>query len=238
MSKMDLLDLYCKAGGASEGYRRAGFNVMGVDIGPPPNYPFPFIQSDALEFLAKYGHKFDAIHASPPCQAFSATRTLWNRIHPNLIGPTRDLLRKVGRPYIIENVMGAPLLNPVMLCGSMFGLRTKDGNQLRRHRLFEVWPEVLILTPPCQHDKGSVIGVHGGGQHPKRRRPATITVYGHSSGKRPGSDIPDFTVAARREAMGIDWMTRDELSQAIPPAYTEFLGRWLLRYWGLDRLTS
>jgi DNA (cytosine-5)-methyltransferase 1 len=228
---MRLLDLFCGAGGAAMGYHRAGFEVVGVDIKPMPHFPFEFHQADALEYLAEHGREFDVIHASPPCQAFSAMRKgRWlEREHPDLVGPARLALRLEAKPYVIENVVGAPLIAPVMLCGTMFGLQTSAGSQLRRHRLFET-SFAVGLTPPCNHQAGSVIGVYGGGQHPQRRRPATIGVYGHSGGssKRDYLDMTCFTVDARREAMGIDWMTGAELSQAIPPAYTFWIGTQLL----------
>ncbi|MGH2621968.1 MAG: DNA cytosine methyltransferase [Anaerolineales bacterium] len=231
-----LLDLYCGAGGAAMGYARAGFDVVGVDHRAQKNYPFEFHQGEALAYLEEHGGEFDAIHASPPCQLFSAIRKgRWKeRQHPDLVEPTRRGLRESGRPYIIENVVGAPLIEPVMLCGTMFGLQTRAGAQLRRHRLFELSFPLDALLWPCQHNRhASAIGVYGGGQHPQRRRvPSTIGVYGHSGGstRRDYLDFTSFLTSDRREAMGIDWMTNSELSQAIPPAYTEFLGAWLLRH--------
>jgi len=225
-----LLDLFCGAGGCAVGYHRAGFDVVGVDIANQKNYPFKFYRDDALEFLQFCGHKFDAIHASPPCQAFSVLRHLSAKVHPDLIGPTRELLERTGKPWIIENVVGAPLRSPAVLCGSSFGL------DLRRHRLFETnW---LLLTPDCEH----------GWQTPRfppnrsERRKAgklarVITVAGHdtrsfnhmaSVASVHGGTQGAGGVAEWRRAMGIDWMTRDELAQAIPPAYTEFIGRQLI----------
>jgi len=230
---MRLLDLFSGAGGCSVGYHRAGFEVVGVDLNPQPRYPFEFHQADALGYLREHGAEFDVIHASPPCQRFSAMGKLWpEREHPDLLTPCRELLKASGRPYVIENVPGAPLIDPIMLCGTMFGLQTKHGSQLRRHRLFETSPALGVLTPPCNHAKNaSVIGVYGGGQHPQRRRiPNTIGVYVHSGGssQRDCLDFSCFTVNDRRDAMGIDWMTGNELSQAIPPAYTEWIGKALL----------
>lgn len=227
---LKLLDLFCGAGGAAMGYRRAGFtDITGVDIIPQKRYPFKFIQADAMTFPLE---GYDLIHASPPCQLFSVMRRgRWqNRDHPDLLGPMRDRLLKTGIPYVIENVEGARkhMIQPVRLCGTMFGLQTKAGSQLRRHRCFEC-SFTVGLTPMCQHAKNaSVIGVYGGGQHPQRRRiPATIGVYWNSGGssKRDDLDFSCFTTEDRRSAMGIYWMTGKELSQAIPPAYTEWLGR-------------
>jgi DNA (cytosine-5)-methyltransferase 1 len=229
-----LLDLFSCAGGAGAGFDRAGFRVVGVDRNPQPRYPFEFHQADALEYLIQYGHLFDYIHASPPCQAHSGmTKGRWkDRLadHPDLVDPTRQLLIASGKDWDIENVVGAPLINPIMLCGTMFGLQTKHGSQLRRHRLFETnWQ--VGLTPPCNHNNGSAIGVYGGGQHPDRRKiPATIGVWGHAGGSSKRDNLIQFGTQDRRDAMGIQWMTGKELSEAIPPAYTEFLGRRYLAY--------
>lgn len=231
MSRPTLLDLFCKAGGASKGYMDAGFLVVGVDIEPQPRYiGHAFYQADALEFLRDFGHLFDVRAGSPPCQKFSAmTKGRWKeREHADLVGPTRELMRAIGGPYVIENVMGAPLDNPTKLCGTMFGLQTREGSQLRRHRLFETnW----ALRPPrkCAHNNGSPIGVYGGGQHPDRRRPATKGVWGSSGGSSTRDGLNHYGVEARKEAMGIDWMNGRELSQAIPPAYTRYIGEQLLR---------
>ena len=230
-----LLDLYCKAGGAGKGYAQAGFEVVGVDIEAQKRYPFKFHQADALEYLREHGHEFDAIHASPPCQLYSAMRKgRWQDRedrHPDLVDPTRQLLIQSGKPYVIENVVGAPLINPIILCGTMFKLETKHGSQLRRHRLFELGlftiPENCV--PPCNHNNASAIDAYGGGQHPGRKKvPATIGVYGHAGGSSERDGLIQFGTQDRRDAMGIKWMTGAELSQAIPPAYTEFIGRYLL----------
>lgn len=223
MKRPRLLDLFCGAGGAGMGYYRAGFDVVGVDLRPQPRYPFAFVRGDALRPPVRL-ESFDAIHASPPCQKYSAmTRGLWaHREHSDLVGATRDMLHATGRPYVIENVVGAPLRNPLLLCGTMFGLCTREGSQLRRHRLFEV-PSVLVMHPPCQHNEFSAIGVYGGGQHPQRR-------YGGQQSRRaPVQEGAVFGIEARRHAMGIDWMSYQELSEAIPPAYTEWIGQQLLR---------
>jgi DNA (cytosine-5)-methyltransferase 1 len=203
-----LLDLFCGAGGCSVGYERAGFDVEGVDHNPQPNYPFPFSCYDALEALqdVSYVARFDAIHASPPCQAFSNAQRIQQNDHPDLLAPTRELLEVVGLPYVIENVPGAPLRNPARLEGQMFGL------DLYRPRLFETnWPLVVpaLIPPPPRQAKM--------GRPPKAGE--AVQVVGNFS-----------DVTAARLAMGIDWMTRDELAQAIPPAYTEFIGQQLLDY--------
>lgn len=215
------------------GYYRAGFDVVGIDIKPMPRYPFEFHQADALEYCAAHGAEFDAIHASPPCQLYSTmTNGRWQdrlQNHPDLIKPTRDLLIAIGKPFDIENVEGArsKLINPILLCGTMFGLKTKSGSQLRRHRYFEV-RDLFLWTPTCQHDSGSAIGVYGGGQNPARKRPATIGVWGHAGGASNRDGLIQFGTQDRRDAMGIDWMSGDELSEAIPPAYTEFIGKHLI----------
>ena len=247
---MKLLDLFCGGGGSAEGYRRAGFtDITGVDNEHQKRYPFRFILGDALEYLKNHGHEYDFIHASPPCQKHSVmTKGRWQdrlQDHVNLIPPTRALLPFTGKPYVIENVPGAHLeLNcPIMLCGTMFGLQTKHGSQLRRHRLFES-NIFFMFIPSCNHKKGSVIGVYGGGQHPGRRYhrnekgelitphkniPATIGVYGHAGGSSNRDQIVSFGTQDRRDAMDIQWMTGKELSQAIPPAYTHFIGKQIIQ---------
>lgn len=231
MSQPRLLDLFSGAGGAAMGYYRAGFEVVGVDIRPQPHYPFEFICADALELLntgLRTGMicgvwrltDFDAIHASPPCQASSSLRAMWpDREYPELIPPTRSLLERVGLPYVIENVPGSsvarhPRLDGVWgveLCGSMFGLGTSN-RYLRRHRWFE--STVPVRQPACSH-KGLAGGVYG---------------HGGNSTKHRMLDAADAS-----EAMGIDWMNRDEMAQAIPPAYTEYIGAQLIRYLGRER---
>ena len=197
------------------GYHRAGFEVVGVDIKPQPDYPFEFIQDDALAWL--YGneqrHFFDAIHASPPCQSYSDLRHRTGRDYPDLVAATRELLKATGLPYVIENVEGAPLINPIRLCGSSFGLG------VWRHRLFEM-SDAPLFTPPCHHQMVP--------------EPADVSGTGaRRLGDRPGggggnSRKPRNLEEARR-VMGIDWMSRRELSQAIPPAYTEWIGRQLIQ---------
>lgn len=209
------LDLCCGAGGVSAGLVRAGFQVVGVDIVFQKNYPFPFVQFDAVQMPMDYLRQFDFIWASPPCQAYTDMKHAPNTkgdAHPKLIEPLRDKLRASGKPYCIENVEGAPLIDPVILCGSMFGLGTQ-GCQLRRHRLFEA--SFPIEQPECKHS-GPVIGVYGG--HARRRAA--------SAGGRGTRDVwVGGHKAAAAEAMGIDWMTLDEVSEAIPPAFAEHIGR-------------
>jgi DNA (cytosine-5)-methyltransferase 1 len=207
---MRLLDLFCGAGGAAMGYSRAGFDdIVGVDINPQPNYPFEFYRADVTRFTPNMLHGFDLIHASPPCQAYSTLRhSPGNVDYPDLIDSTRRLLQSSGLPYVIENVAGAPLGNPVQLCGSSFDLR-HDGFELRRHRLFE--SSFPVLVPPCDH-QDPVLGVYG--DLSKTRRKST-------RGVKAG-------IVDAQELMGIDWMTPAELTEAIPPAYTEYLGRQFL----------
>lgn len=216
---MRCLDLFCCAGGAAMGYHRAGFDVVGVDLNPQPRYPFDFHQADALEFVAEHAHEFDFIHASPPCQAYSKTRTLHGNEHPELVEPTRAALQATGLPYIIENVVGAPLVDPLMLCGSEFDLtaRDVDGTPLKvlRHRLFES-NMPLVGNGGCRHDPAvltaSVYGA-GGGWTPRHRDSPT----------RRGGYVPHTDVC--RELLGVGWTTKHELSQVVPPAFTEHLGQ-------------
>lgn len=221
MRKLRALDLFCCAGGASMGLHRAGFEVVGVDIRPQPRYPFEFHQADALTFPLD---GFDFIWASPPCQAHTAMKTMHNaRDHEDLIPATRNRLNASGLPYVIENVVGAPLIEPFMLCGTMFGLGVENAD-LQRHRIFEA-NFFVGLVPPCNHGARATIGVYGG--HVRNRK-RTIGIYGEGardSRRKFDKGVPDFTVEQGREAMGIDWMTLAELSQAIPPAYGEFIGR-------------
>lgn len=211
MSRPRLLDLFCKAGGAAMGYHRAGFEVVGVDIRPQPRYPFEFHQADALTFPLD---GFDAIHASPPCQGYS-TQTADRFRHQRLIPQVRAHLQASGLPYVIENVEGArlELHNPIRLCGSSFRL------DLRRHRYFE--SNVALLAPPCDHSWQTPRFRSLDMSMVRRGRLATVVgVHGHIN--YPGE------FALRCQAMGIDWMTNEELVEAIPPAYTEYLGRQLL----------
>jgi DNA (cytosine-5)-methyltransferase 1 len=222
-----LLDLFCGAGGAAMGYHRAGFDVIGVDIKPQPRYPFEFVQADAMTYPLD-GH--DAIHASPPCQAYSVLRRANpGADYPELIAPTRERLIAAGVPWVIENVPGAPLAYSVELCGSTFGLGAISGDgirmertyrQLRRHRLFET--SFPIMQSPCQH-RGEAIGVYGGG--PVGRYTFNNGAKRDPYGRRGGYQ---GTAVEGREAMGINWMNRAEITQAIPPAYTEHIGHYLL----------
>lgn len=228
MSRPRILDLFCGAGGAGMGYFQAGFDVVGVDIKPQPRYPFPFIQMDCLALDQRFIRSFDAIHASPPCQAHTSMKTMHNaKDHLDLVPETRALLIASGLEYVIENVVGAPLLNPTTLCGTMFGLGVEDA-ELRRHRLFE--SSFPMMAPQCQHGSRDTIGVYGGHIR-NRRRARTIGVYGEGGRDSPrkfDKGVPDFSVEQGREAMGIDWMTVAELCQAIPPAFTHFIGSHLL----------
>lgn len=215
MKRPLLLDLFCGAGGAGTGYYRAGFDIVGVDIKRQPHYPFDFIQGDAL-FPPIDLHQFKAIHASPPCQAYTVARNIRKREHPKLIEPIRSLLQSSGCLYVIENVPGAPLLSPVQLCGTSFSLQVEVRGaeyELRRHRLFETNFD-LEAVPACSHAK-PVIGV-----------------YGHGESK-PMRDRRGFQISQaehRRAVMQMPWATRDEIAEAVPPAYTEFIGKQLIKH--------
>lgn len=206
-SKPRILDLFCAAGGAAMGYHLAGFEVVGVDINPQPHYPFEFIQGDAMTYPLE---GFDFIHASPPCQAYTRKSANWGRKrvrvieHPDLLGPTRDRLVASGLPFIIENVPGAPINSQVTLCGSMFGLR------IQKHRLFEANWTLPPAPAKCDH----------------------TDLYSPWSGK-------GRTAAEHRLAQGTPWIptgggasrlagVTGDLNNAIPPAYTEYLGKaWM-----------
>lgn len=206
MNRPRLLDLFCKAGGCTKGYQRAGFYVVGVDIEPQPHYcGDEFIQGDALAVLAAIGHEFDAVSASPPCQGYSKARHLQGNSHPMLIEPVRDLLQAIGKPYVIENVQGAPLINPTLLVGSMFGLRTM------RPRLFETSFDLPFMLAPSPSARTAKMG-----------RPPKDGEYVHVVGHMSNVDYC-------RRAMGIDWMNQGELAEAIPPAYTHWIGRHLMQ---------
>ena len=216
-----LLDLFCGAGGAGMGYHRAGFEVVGVDINPQPNYPFEFIQGDALEVGRAIGAQFNAIHASPPCQRYSeATPMKYRDSHPDMIAPTREMLQGLGLPYSIENVENArgELIAPVKLCGTMFGL------PIWRHRYFEMWPSTLVLTPPCNHRHGKMWTVKG------VRMMEPVLCTGGGDGRRAARQThrPRGKVKHIRLAMELPWMLQRELTESIPPAYTEFIGKHLM----------
>ena len=210
-----MLDLYCCAGGAAYGYHQAGFDVVGIDIKPQPNYPFKFIEANVLSLKKEFLGNFQAIHASPPCQSYSdlAKRNKNGHLWPRLIEPTRKLLMSSGLPYVIENVEGAPLNNPIVLCGTMF-----NGLRVIRHRLFELNFDVKVPK-------------HG--RHPKvhtfDRRKAH---FGKTNEWRDFVQVTgggNCTLAAAKSAMGIDWnVTKGEINESIPPAYTKFIGKQLL----------
>ena len=201
------------------GYHRAGFDdIIGVDTAPQPRYPFTFVLDDALDYCRLHGAEFDAIHASPPCQRYTRAQRIQGREHPDLIPVTRAALQGTGRAYVIENVVGAPLRPDLMLCGSMFGMFWQ-GLTLYRHRLFEFGntPAQVFAPATCNHAS-----------------PA-ISIFGHCvlgaalngrNYKHP-NEREYLGVAVGRLVMGIDWMTRGELSEAVPPAYTEYIGRQL-----------
>jgi DNA (cytosine-5)-methyltransferase 1 len=212
-----LLDLFCCAGGASVGYAKAGFEIVGVDIRSMPNYPFRFIQADALEVLTdrKFLAQFDAIHASPPCQ-FRALATLSQRRrgkeYPDLIGPTRDLLESLTVPWVIENVPDTPLRPDIRLCGCMFGLELPGVGYLKRERWFETSWRAFGLEVPHRH-----VG-------------HAISIAGHGTPAWMRAKTGHIGVAEWRQVMGIDWTTRAELAESIPPDYTAFVGARLLEH--------
>lgn len=201
---MRVLDAFCGAGGTSMGFHRAGFEVFGVDINNQKRYPFDFWQGDAIEFILHHGHEFDLICAGPPCQKYSKAAKQWRlngKQYPDLIAKTRQAL--TGLPYVIENVPNAPLINPIYLNGSFFNLL------VHRPRFFEC--SFLIEQPDIPQTKKPVK------MGRMAREGDIIQPVGHFTG-----------VEYARKQMQIDWMVRDELSQAIPPAYTEWIGRQYL----------
>lgn len=216
MKRRYLLDLFCCAGGAARGYYDAEWDVVGVDINPQPNYPYLFIQGDALDFYYRHARSFDAFHASPPCHDHTTLSALSGEDGTgSLLADTYALFRDQTRPWVIENVIGAklPIAPAATLCGSSFGLGTvcADGQyrQLRRHRKF--WSNVPLLQPECRHD-GQPIGVYGTGGGGQMTR-------GYKGNREESLAV-----------MQIDWMSRAEISQAIPPAFTEFIGAQLLEF--------
>ena len=208
-SKPKCLDLFCCAGGAGMGYKQAGFDVTGIDIEPQPKYPFKFIQADAIEYLIEHWREYDFIHASPPCQGYShLTPKEHKDKHEKLIDIIRAELIKTGKPYVIENVAGAKreLINPTMLCGSMFNLRTQ------RHRFFET---SFSLAAPMECDHSEI--------------PLLVTTASKASReKRFALGMQPKSVKNAPLAYGIDWMDFKGLKEAIPPAYTRYIGeQWL-----------
>lgn len=220
MNRPRLLDLFCGGGGAAAGYNAAGFDVTGVDlIDRQGRYPgMAFVKGDALAYLEAHGHEYDAIHASPPCQAFTNSRHLTRRkmgrkpSTVDLLAPTRERLVAIGRPWVIENVVGAPL-SGIVLCGTAFGLgaETADGwRELRRHRIFES-SEFLFGAGPCQH------------------RARAIGIYGSIGDRIPNGAVIAANQPEGRTAMGVTWaLPWASLREAIPPAYTEWIGRQLI----------
>jgi len=216
-----LLDLFCGAGGASKGYAQAGFEVTGIDVKHGKNYPFNYIRGDVRDYLdIDYLRQFDAIAASPPCQTFSATKHLRDAQGGtskaiNMIPEVREALINSGKLYVIENVPQAPLFNAVQLCGSGFQLK------VRRHRLFE--SNVSLLGNKCLHkEQGKPIGVYGA-------KNDTAQGVDRVTGKYVIGGSTAKTLEEGQEAMGIDWMNWSELREAIPPAYTEFIGRQIIQ---------
>jgi DNA (cytosine-5)-methyltransferase 1 len=221
MNRPRLLDLFCGAGGAAKGYHDAGFEVIGVDIKPQPRYPYQFICGNVMSLAPCLIRQFRpaVVHASPPCKKATSLKAFSAAHHLELVPGTRDLLITSGLPYVMENVPGADLRDPVVLCGSMFDLG------VRRHRLFE--SNMDIPQPTCDHegqDAASpgypVLQYHSGA--PVIRMSTVIGVYGRGQGLGPGE------IDLWKQAMGIDWMIRDEMAQAIPPAYTRFIGEQLM----------
>lgn len=289
MKRPRLLDLFCGGGGSSVGYHRAGFDVTGCDIAPQKRYPFRLLVMGWREALERHGHEYDAFGASPECQGYCSLSHFVTRPHNMEIPEVREALRATGKPYVIENVPGAlkHMVSPLMLCGSMFGLQTDCGAQLRRHRLFE--SNVLLMSPGhCRHGQVTIavqgyeatneaarrgsrrtIGVTGSGnavsggktrvisvsghtaENPatadhgrtisvvgqkakdpaaERRKYRTVTVTGSTAQQNTvrNTERETFSVEEARVAMGIDWMVTSELSQAVPPSYTQFIGSQLL----------
>ena len=206
--KPKLLDLYCCGGGAGYGYEQAGFEVTGIDIAPQPKHRGAFIQADAIEYLKAHWHEYDVIHASPPCQAYSMASMQFRIVgkeYVDLIEITRAELIKTGKPYIIENVPGSPLINPIELCGAMFGMRTY------RHRLFE---SNFLIIPPA-HPKHIA-------PNAKMGRPVKDGEFIQYVGHFPG-------VKLVQEMTGLHWLGQKELAQSIPPQYTKFIGEQIIK---------
>lgn len=201
------LDLCCCQGGASAGYARAGYRVVGVDIDPQPRYPFEFVLGDAIALLPALVERYSPVLVvgSPPCQLYTKAWRIQKNDHPDLVAPMREAFIATGLPYVIENVEGAPLLDPLVLCGLMFGLKTD------RHRLFE--SNVPLSAPP----------------HPNcRALPKTKMGRAFVDGELRQYVGNFHGPAAAREDLGVPWMSRDGIRECIPPAYTEHLGQQLL----------
>lgn len=222
MSRPRLLDLFCGVGGCSVGYHRAGFDVVGVDLVRRGDYPYELHIRDAVTYLVEHWAEFDAVHASPPCKAHTRANTLPRPTfgdplfpsHLDFLGPILDALHAVTVPWVVENVPGAPLPGAVTYCGSSFGL------QVRRHRLFV--SNVSLSAPACDH----------------KRQGRSVGVWGHGGGRVRGQVVARAASAAT--ALGIDWTVEQAgLSQAIPPVYTEHIGRQLLAHLdGVDRMSD
>lgn len=210
-----LLDLFCGAGGAAMGYHRAGFDVVGVDINPQPDYPFPFIQDDALTVAGDW-QDFDAIHASPPCQAYTTMNNRHGSSSPPLIHVTREMLQATGLPYVIENVPGAlkALHNPVRVCGRAVGM------EWHRHRMFET--SFPLLVGHCQKGRDA-FGIYGKLDGRRLWRRADGSIYRAAR-----------TLQEARDVMGMPWANWDGVREAVPPAMTEHVGRQLLAHIGLE----
>lgn len=227
MSRPLLLDGCCCEGGCSIGYHRAGFDVVGVDIERQPRYPFEFVQADILNLPFDLD-EFDVVHVSPPCQFYSITKHSHSKQHPDLVGPVLDMLREWGGTWVVENVVGAPLPDAIEVCGAAMGCTAEDVDGvplvLRRHRLFA--SNVALLNMPCQckvyRARGiRVGGVYGGG--PSNRAISTRDLKTFRGGYTP-------TKSVRADLIGVNHMTMHGLAQAIPPAYTEFIGAQLMQH--------
>lgn len=218
MKKPRILDLFCGAGGAAKGYHDAGFDVVGVDHRPQPHHKYgEFIQADALELDDDFVRSFDAIHASPPCQKFSSATPVWKKKHHvDLIPATRELCKRSGKFYVIENVVGSPVHKSIMLCGTMF-----PPLRVLRHRHFEM--NFLVPQPHCKKPHPKTFWYRSKRKQRKRAVMNQYEVFITVAGSNARIDN-------MRDAMGIDWMTKAEIVQAVPPAYTEYIGRYLLAY--------
>ena len=202
---LTVLDAFCCQGGAAMGYWLAGYDVLGIDIADQPRYPFPFVQGDAVAFIAAHGHRFDLVHASPPCQAYTLCQKIQGRTHPRLIAPTREALDLCGRPWVLENVEDArpELRDPVTLCGAAFGLSTY------RHRLLETGGGLTLPQPEHPRHTAPLV---------KMGRPPRDGAFYHAVGNFSG-------VPLVRADMQVPWMTRDGIRECIPPAYSHWAGQ-------------